>query len=313
MRFGTKESLEYKNFLANHWKDIIKFKRRPEAERKDVLAAEREKTEEEKFVNREKRRAEKGEGKIEGERKIEAEREGEKDRSRERRQKDRREGSCIEKTEKTSHRTYEGEKKEVASQGQEGKRPRPQEDILVKKFKSEDIPLFQPLQAQDTFTGEELEMNPILTVPLPGLSCSSSDTTGSTPSKTTTKNTKVQLAEETTSANRRILKVKGWALGQSQRIVLNVGRTKFQTSASTLQVDPSSLLALLVSPQSPMKPHEVGSIYTYFLDRDPKHFGLILNYLRTVSIGSITKLLPPNFSQLEELALECRFMSWRVY
>ncbi|KAK6167023.1 hypothetical protein SNE40_021134 [Patella caerulea] len=155
-------------------------------------------------------------------------------------------------------------------------------------------------------------MYPILTVPasLSGLSCSSSDTTGSTesaPSKTTTNNTKVQPAEVTTSANRRILKVKGWALSQSQRIVLNVGGAKFQTSASTLQADPSSLLAFLVSPESPMKPYEVESIYTYFLDRDPKHFGLILNYLRTVSIGSITKLLPLSFSQLEELALECRF------
>ncbi|KAK6172761.1 hypothetical protein SNE40_016356 [Patella caerulea] len=135
MRFGSETSLEYKNFLANQWKDIIKFKRRPvtEAERKDALAAEREKTEEEKFGSREKREEkdksreirEKDRSRERREKERSRERR-EKDRSRERREKDRKEDRSIVKTEKTGQRKDEGEKKEVASQGQDGKRLRPQ-------------------------------------------------------------------------------------------------------------------------------------------------------------------------------------------
>jgi hypothetical protein len=44
----------------------------------------------------------------------------------------------------------------------------------------------------------------------------------------------------------------------------------------TLQSDPSSILSYMVLKQSPMKPYSVDNIYTYFLDRDPRHFVHIL-------------------------------------
>ena len=76
------------------------------------------------------------------------------------------------------------------------------------------------------------------------------------------------------------IRLQGLALSQQQRLYLNVGGTKFETSGSTLQADPSSLLALMILPSSPLKPYSVDNIYTYFLDRDPKLFHYILTYLR---------------------------------
>ena len=69
-------------------------------------------------------------------------------------------------------------------------------------------------------------------------------------------------------------RLEGMALAQ------NVGGTKFETSVPTLQSDPSSLLAKMVLPTSPLKPYSVDNVYLYFLDRDPKLFSFILNYLR---------------------------------
>ena len=68
------------------------------------------------------------------------------------------------------------------------------------------------------------------------------------------------------------IRLEGMALAQKQRIYLNVGGTKFETSVPTLQSDPSSLLARMVLPNSPLKPYSVENVYVYFLDRDPKLF-----------------------------------------
>ena len=76
------------------------------------------------------------------------------------------------------------------------------------------------------------------------------------------------------------IRLEGMNLAQKQRIYLNVGGTmaKFETSVPTLQSDPSSI-ARMVLPTSPLKPYSVDNVYVYFLDRDPKLFSFILNYL----------------------------------
>ena len=56
--------------------------------------------------------------------------------------------------------------------------------------------------------------------------------------------------------------------------------TKFERSVPTFQSDPSTLLTRMVLPTSPLKPYSVDNVYVYFLDRDPKPFSFILNYLR---------------------------------
>lgn len=63
---------------------------------------------------------------------------------------------------------------------------------------------------------------------------------------------------------------------KKNRVILNIGGTRFETSKETLTQDSDSLFALLFTDESPVVP--VGN--SYFIDRDPAHFRLILNYLR---------------------------------
>ncbi len=74
------------------------------------------------------------------------------------------------------------------------------------------------------------------------------------------------------------------------RIVkLNVGGTLFVTSESTLTWPGSdTFLATMLNGSLPSMQDESGA---YFLDRDPKMFSMILNYLRTRHVGSISPLL----------------------
>lgn len=75
------------------------------------------------------------------------------------------------------------------------------------------------------------------------------------------------------------------------RIVLDVGGERFTTSKSTLlRAEDSFFTAMLAS--GFWQPCEDG---TYFIDRNPKYFGRILDYLRTGKLH-ITDL---NFEQLE--------------
>ncbi|CAB4010108.1 BTB POZ domain-containing KCTD5-like [Paramuricea clavata] len=62
-------------------------------------------------------------------------------------------------------------------------------------------------------------------------------------------------------------------------IKLNVGGTHFLTTKTTLSRDPKSFLARLImeDPELPTDKDEQGA---YMIDRDPKYFGPILNYLR---------------------------------
>ena len=64
---------------------------------------------------------------------------------------------------------------------------------------------------------------------------------------------------------------------QENKIILNTGGTRFETSKGTFTQDPKSLFALLFADESPI--HPVGN--SFFIDRDPAHFRFILNYLQS--------------------------------
>ena len=65
-------------------------------------------------------------------------------------------------------------------------------------------------------------------------------------------------------------------------INLNVGGQRFSTSRDTLTWTPDSFFSSLVSGRIPILKDESGAI---FIDRDPKLFAVILNFLRTKEIS----------------------------
>ncbi|KAK6186436.1 hypothetical protein SNE40_008474 [Patella caerulea] len=104
------------------------------------------------------------------------------------------------------------------------------------------------------------------------------------------------------------LQLQQMSLNQNTRILLNVGGVKFEITCETLSADPKSLLARMVSRGSPFKPYKVGEVYCYFIDRDPQHFRVIINFLR--SIGGkypSSRFLPNNSIILEEILCEAAF------
>ncbi|KAI7884376.1 hypothetical protein K492DRAFT_204711 [Lichtheimia hyalospora FSU 10163] len=64
---------------------------------------------------------------------------------------------------------------------------------------------------------------------------------------------------------------------QTDKIKLNIGGEIYQTSLSTLKKDDNSLLATMFSGRHRLVAEEDGS---YFIDRDPHCFRMVLNYLR---------------------------------
>ncbi len=78
---------------------------------------------------------------------------------------------------------------------------------------------------------------------------------------------------------------------QPQVMHLNVGGQRFATARNTLLKHKDSKLYSLFAGKSALQPESDGS---YFLDRSPKHFDLILNYLRdglNVQLNEYHKLL----------------------
>lgn len=93
-------------------------------------------------------------------------------------------------------------------------------------------------------------------------------------------------------------------------IVLNVGGTKFTTSKTTLTSRPSFLEVMFCGRHSLQPSGEDGS---FFIDRDPKHFRELLNYLRCGAIAvpaceheKAELLREVDFYALTELARELR-------
>lgn len=81
----------------------------------------------------------------------------------------------------------------------------------------------------------------------------------------------------------------------SGRIMLSVGGTYFETTSTTLRAKDSFFCGLCESNRNPED--------IIFIDRDPKHFRYILNYLR----GS--DVLPEDILDLNELIVEADFYS----
>jgi hypothetical protein len=71
----------------------------------------------------------------------------------------------------------------------------------------------------------------------------------------------------------------------SERVRLNVGGVRFETTLTTIRRIPDSMLAVMFSGQHTVNKDEDGFV---FIDRSPTHFDDILNFLRTgkVSIGT---------------------------
>ena len=105
---------------------------------------------------------------------------------------------------------------------------------------------------------------------------------------------------------KHIWQLKTMAEYQKSRIILNVNGSRFETCVPTLQSDPSSILSYMVLKEQPMKPYSVDNIYTYLLDRDPRHFVHILNYLRS-SCNAELSTFPRTIIALRELQRECSF------
>ncbi|KAK3612163.1 hypothetical protein CHS0354_016548 [Potamilus streckersoni] len=103
----------------------------------------------------------------------------------------------------------------------------------------------------------------------------------------------------------QILRVQQMKLAQDKRIILNVGGQKFETSVSSLQKDPSSVLTYMVMPDSPLKPYNTDSVYKYFLDRKPNHFRHILNNSRYG--GNPSNTFPHDVIYLKEQQREAEF------
>lgn len=74
---------------------------------------------------------------------------------------------------------------------------------------------------------------------------------------------------------------------QSADIInLNVGGQRFSTSRQTLTWIPDSFFTAMLNGLISTNRDEQGYI---FIDRDPKLFSIILNYLRTKELGKINK------------------------
>ncbi|WIA08123.1 hypothetical protein OEZ85_007581 [Tetradesmus obliquus] len=85
----------------------------------------------------------------------------------------------------------------------------------------------------------------------------------------------------------------------SQFLNFNVAGHRFTTSKDTILKEPASRLALIARGVLPANRDEAGCI---FLDRDPRHFQLVLNYLRDGWCA-----LPKSLEERRELLQEARY------
>merc|ERR1719482_1404988 len=84
-------------------------------------------------------------------------------------------------------------------------------------------------------------------------------------------------------------------------LMLKVGSRKFQTSAETLKSVEDSFFSSLASGRVPQKREKDGSI---FIDRNPKHFQYVLDYLRCNGEGFTP---PTSKTAQDELRAEADF------
>jgi len=80
-------------------------------------------------------------------------------------------------------------------------------------------------------------------------------------------------------------------MSEDDWLTLNVGGVKFSTCRSTLQREPGCMLARMFARPQQMQPSVKDSSGAYLIDRSPKYFEPILNYLRTGAL-----ILDPNIN-----------------
>ncbi|XP_065914492.1 uncharacterized protein [Dysidea avara] len=91
---------------------------------------------------------------------------------------------------------------------------------------------------------------------------------------------------------------------QGQRIVLDVGGTRFSTSNSTLTKYPESMLGVMFSGRHDLEPMKCSD-GSFFIDRDGTHFRHILNYLRDGE--EVMESLPQSPETVRELLREAKY------
>jgi hypothetical protein len=92
---------------------------------------------------------------------------------------------------------------------------------------------------------------------------------------------------------------------QTKRVILNVGGKRFETSSTTLATVPEGILAEMVSEASTVKPYKKDELSTYFVDRNPRFFDFVLDYLRDPR--NFKKILPTNKQILRQLHMEATY------
>lgn len=85
---------------------------------------------------------------------------------------------------------------------------------------------------------------------------------------------------------------------QQELVTLNVGGILYQTTKATLQADPSSISTCRHGPS--------GRNFDFFLDRNPRHYGFIIDYLRN-NCKIVPSTLPRDVSTLNEIRNEATF------
>jgi hypothetical protein len=91
---------------------------------------------------------------------------------------------------------------------------------------------------------------------------------------------------------------------QSSKICLDVGGHKFTTSRQTLTSIPDTYLSAMFSGRFALAPDADGA---YFIDRDGKHFGHVLNFLRDPVNYTVMSSDATEAQQRKELQVEVRF------
>ncbi|KAK6178822.1 hypothetical protein SNE40_011319 [Patella caerulea] len=98
------------------------------------------------------------------------------------------------------------------------------------------------------------------------------------------------------------------AANKGKTVILDVGGTVFKTSMATLKSHQETLFYHLVKEDAPIKADKKDGHFYYFIDRSPKHFDLILTFLRRDVGAPASKMsLPYNYQSLYELLSEAQF------
>lgn len=111
-------------------------------------------------------------------------------------------------------------------------------------------------------------------------------------------------APEYHPTDKKEIMLKGLEIQQKERIVLNVGGRCFESSRQTLQADPSSHLSVMTARDMCSSSNGTDD-KTYILDRNPRYFDFILDYLRSSDYNY--KLLPTDKCVLIQIHMETTY------